>query len=69
MAGHDWRRAQRRNAESLTQALGLAASDLGLHALLVPAATGGSNIVVFPGNLGSGCVLEVVRPWNPDTPA
>lgn len=69
MSRHDWRSAQRKRSESLTQALGLAAFERGLHALLVPATAGPgpgwSNIVVFPNNIGPDGVLEAVRPWEP----
>lgn len=84
MTRHDWRKAQEKQAESLTQALGLAAFELGLHALLVPAATGPgggpgtspvarpvaieSNVVVFPHNIRPDGVLEALRPWEPPDP-
>jgi RES domain-containing protein len=50
MRGDDWRKLSRRGAESLTQAIGRAAYDGGLEALIVPACDGGRNVVWFPGN-------------------
>jgi RES domain-containing protein len=51
MRGDDWRKLNRHGAESLTQAIGRAAYENDLEALIVPACDGGSNIVWFPGNL------------------
>ncbi len=54
MRGDDWRKLNRRGAESLTQAIGRAGYESGLEALVVPACDGGRNIVWFPGNLRGG---------------
>jgi RES domain-containing protein len=53
LRGEDWRKAQRRKRQALTQALGLAAWKAGLDALIVPSAPRekGKNLIVFPGNL------------------
>jgi RES domain-containing protein len=50
MRGDDWRKLNRRGAESLTQAIGRVAYENGLEGLLVPACDGGRNVVWFPGN-------------------
>jgi RES domain-containing protein len=51
MRGDDWRKLNRRGAESLTQAIGRAGYESGLEGLIVPACDGGRNVVWFPGNL------------------
>lgn len=51
MRNDDWRTLNRRGAESLTQAIGRAAYQSGLEALIVPACDGGKNLVWFPGNM------------------
>jgi RES domain-containing protein len=51
MRDDDWRASNRRGAESLTQAIGRAAYQSSLEALIVPACDGGMNLVWFPGNL------------------
>lgn len=51
MRGDDWRKLNRRGAESLTQAIGRAVYESGLEGLTVPACDGGKNVVWFPGNL------------------
>jgi RES domain-containing protein len=58
----DWRRAQGQGQEALTQALGRAAYDAGLEALLVPsAAAEGGNAVIFPERLGERSSLAAQR--------
>lgn len=58
----DWRVAQGQGQEALTQALGRAAHDAGLEALLVPsAAATGSNAVIFPERLGETSSLAAQR--------
>jgi RES domain-containing protein len=51
MRGDDWRKLNRRGAESLTQAIGRAGYESGFEGLIVPACDGGRNVVLFPGNL------------------
>jgi RES domain-containing protein len=51
MRGDDWRKLNRRGAESLTQAIGRATYESGVEGLIVPACDGGKNVVWFPGNL------------------
>ena len=49
----DWRKANRKNRESLTQAIGRLAWHAEWEAILVPsaAAEGKANLIIFPGNL------------------
>jgi hypothetical protein len=54
MRDDDWRALNRRGAESLTQAIGRAAYQGNLEALIVAACDGGKNLVWFPGNLRHG---------------
>lgn len=60
MRSADWRRANERGYEAITQAVGRAAFESGVEGLVVPAAPvdGESNLVVFPGNLAPGSVLR-----------
>lgn len=51
MRGDDWRKLNRRGAESLTQAIGRAGYESGLEGLIVPACDGGRNVAWFLGNL------------------
>jgi len=51
MRDDDWRALNRGSEESLTQAIGRAAYQSSLEALIVPACDGGRNLVWFPGNL------------------
>jgi RES domain-containing protein len=61
MRAEPWRRAQEGGREALTQAIGRAAFDAGLEALIVPSAAdpAGANLVVFPGRLSAGSRLAV----------
>jgi RES domain-containing protein len=58
-----WRRAADAGREALTQAIGRAAFEAGLEALLVPSAANraGANLVVFPERLRPGSRLDVGR--------
>jgi RES domain-containing protein len=51
MRHDDWRASNRHGAESLSQAIGRAAYDCDLEALIAPACDGGKNLIWFPGNL------------------
>ncbi|MGE5276322.1 MAG: RES family NAD+ phosphorylase [Acidobacteriota bacterium] len=64
MRNDAWRRAQGEGRESLTQAIGRAAFEAGLEALLVPSAAdpSGTNLVVFPARLAPGSRLAVRAP-------
>ena len=64
MRSDPWRRAQGEGRESLTQAVGRAALEAGLEALLVPSAAdpSGTNLVVFPAQLRPGSRLAVRAP-------
>jgi RES domain-containing protein len=53
MTDDDWRKFNRGGEESLTQAIGRAAYEVGLEGLLVRACDGETNAVWFPGNLES----------------
>ena len=66
MRGDGWRRAAEQGRESLTQAIGRAAFEAELEALLVPSAADrtGANLVVFPARLRPGSRLAV-RPPGP----
>ena len=61
MRNEPWRRKQNAGREALTQAIGRAAFEAGLEALLVPSAAvaGGSNLLVFPALLRPGSRLRV----------
>lgn len=63
MRNDDWRALNRRGAESLTQAIGRAAYESGLEALIVPACDGGKNLAWFPGNL-RGASKATIRNVN-----
>jgi hypothetical protein len=56
----DWQRAQDQGREALTQAIGRAAFEEGLEALLAPSAAveDAVNIVVFPARLGPDSFLR-----------
>ena len=58
-----WRRAADAGREALTQAIGRAAFEAGLEALLVPSAANraGANLVVFPERLRPDSRLAVRR--------
>jgi RES domain-containing protein len=57
----DWRKIQDARSESLSQALGRAASDAGAEAVRVPsfAHKGGINVAFFPDNLRSGSAVSL----------
>jgi len=58
-----WREEQKAGRESLTQALGRLAHELGWEGLLVPSAArrGGINLIVFPANLSRRSSLEIIN--------
>jgi RES domain-containing protein len=58
-----WREAQEAGQEALTQALGRLAHELGWEGLLVPSAAGrgGTNLILFPGNLSRRSHLEIIN--------
>jgi RES domain-containing protein len=60
MTGEDWRAANERGREALTQAIGRAAFEAELEALLVPSAQDpdGGNLLVFPDKLLSRSTLH-----------
>jgi RES domain-containing protein len=60
----DWRRESSKGADALTQAIGRAASEAGLEAILVASAAidEGENLVVFVNNLRRGSHLALVSP-------
>ena len=55
LLAEDWRKVNHAGHESLSQAFGCAAHDLGAEALLVPSARvpGGLNLVYFPESLAA----------------
>jgi len=57
----DWRRENHRGAEALTQALGRAAFDLGVEAIIVPSAVKRTlaNVNVFWANLRTSSILKI----------
>ena len=61
--GEDWRKQQDRGRESLTQAIGRAAFETGLEALLVRSAvsSNGEGLVIFPANLKTGSKLKILK--------
>lgn len=60
-----WREVQASGQLPPTQALGIAARELGFEALLVLSATDGkTNLAVFPDNLLKGSFVEVYDPNN-----
>ena len=63
LCGEPWRRAAEAGREALTQAIGRAAFEAGLEALLVPSAASraGANLVVFPERLRPGSRLAARR--------
>lgn len=60
----DWRRESAKGSDSLTQAIGRAASEARLEAILVASAAidDGQNLVVFVDNLRRGSRLTLVSP-------
>jgi len=60
----DWRKDVRAGREPITQAIGRAASEIGLEGLIVPSAVdpNGHNLLVFPENLLSGSEVRVLQP-------
>lgn len=62
MLGTDWRKANARGKEALTQAIGRAAAETGLEGLIVASAESSEefNLVVFVDNLGGRSRVEVV---------
>jgi len=58
----DWRAENRKGSEAVTQAWGGAFAGAGFEAVIVPSSAdpGGSNVLVFPGNLQPGSHFEVV---------
>lgn len=60
----DWRRESKKGSDALTQAVGRAASETGLEAILVASAAidDGENLVVFINNLQRGSRLELISP-------
>jgi RES domain-containing protein len=60
MRGDDWRGANRRGVESLTQVMGRAAYETGLEGMIVPACDGGKNLIWFPGNM-RGASKVIIR--------
>lgn len=63
MSGCDWRRENHHGRESLTQALGRAAFDRGLEAIIVPSVANPEslNINVFPSQLAPQSSLTIKR--------
>ena len=63
MRTEDWRWVNDGGQEAVTQALGRAACEVGFQGILVPSAAelSGSNIVAFPGRLGSTGTIELVE--------
>ena len=64
MVTEPWWRIQDRGQESLTQAFGRLARDLGFVGLLAPSAArrNGTNVVLFPDRLGRGDRIAIVNP-------
>jgi RES domain-containing protein len=63
MVGEDWRKEQDRGRESLTQAIGRAAYENGLKAILVRSAASstGEGLVIFPANLKPNSKLKILN--------
>lgn len=63
MLSEPWRDEQKAGRESLTQALGRLAHELGWEGLLVPSAArrGGTNLIVFRANLSRRSSLEIIK--------
>ncbi len=59
MRADDWRRANAKGTESLTQAIGRAAYLIGAEGLIVPACDGKKNVVWFPGNLATASNVTI----------
>lgn len=71
MLDEDWRKEQEQGREALTQAIGRAAYEARLEAILVPSSARktASNIVVFPQNLDQSSILQPINPQRlPHTP-
>jgi len=64
MRRESWRRLQAAGREAVTQAIGRAAYERGLEALLVPSAAdrAGTNLVLFPARLRPGSLLRLHAP-------
>jgi len=60
----DWRTEAKAGREPVTQRLGRAVHSGAWEGLIVPSATkeGGHNLLIFPENLGSSCVVKPVNP-------
>lgn len=60
----DWRKEVSAGREPITQALGRAASDVGLEGLIVPSAADpdGHNLLVFPKKMRTGSQIRVLAP-------
>jgi RES domain-containing protein len=58
----DWRRENRKGNEAITQAWGWGLHESGVEGFIVPSAAdrGGSNLIVFPGNLKRSSHLKVL---------
>ena len=63
IVGTRWSREQHAGREAITQAIGRAAYDGGLEAVIAPSSSdrGGSNLAIFADNLGPSCRLEVAH--------
>jgi RES domain-containing protein len=59
----DWRKEVQAGREPITQAIGRAASEVGLEGLIVPSAadTKGKNVLIFPTNLQPGSNVTVLN--------
>lgn len=64
MRGEDWRKEQEQGREALTQAIGRAAFEARLEAILAPSSVRKTapNIVVFPQNLDQSSILQPINP-------
>lgn len=58
----DWRKENRNGKEAITQAWGWALHESGVEGFIVPSSAnrGGSNLIVFPGNLRGSSHLKVL---------
>ena len=58
----DWRKENRKGNEAITQAWGWALHESGVEGFIVPSSAdqGGSNLIVFPGNLKRSSHLRVL---------
>jgi len=59
----DWRKKNSKGYEAITQAWGWALHESGVEGFIVPSSAdrGGSNLIVFPGNLKRSSHLKVLR--------